>query len=56
MTIFWAGARIFARIIRRIHEEAPGCSVEVLIPDFRAEPEALRLVMVEHPENLESQC
>ncbi|MHB8807437.1 MAG: lipoyl synthase [Anaerolineaceae bacterium] len=46
------GARIFARIIRRIHEEAPGCSVEVLIPDFRAEPEALRLIMAEHPEIL----
>ncbi len=46
------GARIFARIIRRIHEEAPGCSVEVLIPDFRAEPEALRLIMAERPEIL----
>ncbi|MGV8025344.1 MAG: lipoyl synthase [Anaerolineaceae bacterium] len=46
------GARIFARIIRRIHEEAPGCSVEVLIPDFRADPEALRLIMAEHPEIL----
>lgn len=46
------GARIFACIIRRIHEEAPGCSVEVLIPDFRADPEALRLIMAEHPEIL----
>jgi lipoic acid synthetase len=43
------GARIFARIIRRIHEEVPGCSVEVLIPDFRADPEALRLIMEEKP-------
>jgi len=46
------GARIFARIIRRIHEEAPGCSVEVLIPDFRADPAALRLIMAERPEIL----
>jgi len=46
------GARIFARIIRRIHEEVPGCSVEVLIPDFRADPEALRLIMNEKPEIL----
>jgi len=46
------GARIFARIIRRIHEEAPGCSVEVLIPDFRADPQALRLIMAEKPEIL----
>ncbi len=46
------GARIFARIIRRIHEEVPGCSVEVLIPDFRADPEALRLIMDERPEIL----
>jgi len=46
------GARIFARIISRIHEEVPGCSVEVLIPDFRADPEALRLIMAEKPEIL----
>lgn len=46
------GARIFAEIIRRIHDEAPGCSVEVLIPDFRADPEALRIVMAEKPEIL----
>lgn len=46
------GARIFARIIRCIHEEAPGCSVEVLIPDFRADPQALRLIIAEKPEIL----
>jgi lipoic acid synthetase len=46
------GASIFARIIHRIHEEAPGCSVEVLIPDFRADPQALRLIMAEKPEIL----
>ncbi len=46
------GARIFANIIHRIHAEVPGCSIEVLIPDFRANPEALRLIMLEHPEIL----
>ncbi len=46
------GARIFARIIRRIHEEAPGCSVEVLIPDFKGSVEALKIVMDARPEIL----
>jgi len=46
------GARIFARIIRRIHEVAPDCSIEVLIPDFRADPQALRLIMAERPDIL----
>lgn len=46
------GARIFAAIIRSIRAEAPGCSIEVLIPDFRADPEALRLIMAEKPDIL----
>ena len=46
------GARIFAEVIRRIREEQPGCSVEVLIPDFRGDPEALKIVMDERPEIL----
>ncbi len=46
------GARIFAAVIRRIRELAPGCSVEVLIPDFRGDPEALKIVMDAHPEIL----
>lgn len=45
-------ARIFAAVIRRIRELAPGCSLEVLIPDFRGEPEALRIVMDARPEIL----
>ena len=28
------GAYIFAETIRQIHERLPGCSVEVLVPDF----------------------
>jgi lipoic acid synthetase len=46
------GARIFARVIRRIREVHPGCSIEVLIPDFRGDAEALKLVMDERPEIL----
>ena len=46
------GAKIFAQVIRRIREVHPGCSIEVLIPDFRGELEALGLVMAERPEIL----
>jgi lipoic acid synthetase len=46
------GARIFALLIRRIRELAPGCSIEVLIPDFKGSLEALKLVIDEQPEIL----
>jgi len=46
------GAEIFAMTIHRIRELQPGCSIEVLIPDFRGDPAALRLVMDERPEIL----
>mgnify|MGYP000857337248 CR=1 FL=1 len=46
------GAPIFAAIIRRIRELQPGCSVEVLIPDFKAKLPALKMVMDERPEIL----
>jgi len=46
------GAPIFAAVIRRIHELVPGCSVEVLIPDFKASIPALKLVMDARPEIL----
>jgi lipoic acid synthetase len=46
------GARIFAAVIRRIRELVPGCSIEVLIPDFKGELEALKLVMDARPEIL----
>ena len=44
------GAPIFAMVIRRIRELLPGCSVEVLIPDFKGRIEALRIVMEARPE------
>lgn len=46
------GASVFAAVIRRIRELQPGCTVEVLIPDFRGEIEPLRTVMDERPEIL----
>jgi len=46
------GAPIFAMVIRRIRQIHPGCSIEVLIPDFKGDPEALRIVMDAQPEIL----
>ena len=46
------GAPIFAMVIRRIRELHPGCSIEVLIPDFKGSLEALKIVMDAHPEIL----
>lgn len=46
------GAPIFAAVIRRIRELQPGCSIEVLIPDFKGNQEALKMVMDARPEIL----
>jgi len=46
------GARIFAETIREIRRVAPGCSVEVLIPDFQGDDEALQIVLAARPEIL----
>jgi lipoyl synthase len=44
------GADIFARTIRGIHERVPGCSVEVLVPDFQGNEAAIRTVLDARPE------
>jgi lipoyl synthase len=44
------GAAIFAEVIRQIHERVPGCSVEVLTPDFRGREAAIRAVVEAKPE------
>jgi lipoic acid synthetase len=46
------GAQIFSMVIRRIRQLHPGCSIEVLIPDFKGSIEALRMVMDARPEIL----
>ncbi|MFT4604327.1 MAG: lipoic acid synthetase [Rhodothermales bacterium] len=44
------GAPIFSEVIRLIREQSPGCTVEVLIPDFRGIWDALQLVIDARPE------
>lgn len=46
------GAPIFAMLIRRTRELQPGCSIEVLIPDFKGSIEALKIVMDARPDVL----
>ncbi|MGH7494212.1 MAG: lipoyl synthase [bacterium] len=46
------GAAIFAASIRAIRERLPGCSIEVLIPDFKGNEEALLAVLEAQPEIL----
>jgi lipoic acid synthetase len=46
------GAPIFAMVINRIRELQPGCSIEVLIPDFKGSIDALKIVMDARPEIL----
>ncbi len=46
------GAPIFAMVIRRIRQLQPGCSIEVLIPDFKGSRAALQIVMDARPEIL----
>ncbi|PJF27736.1 MAG: lipoyl synthase, partial [Phototrophicales bacterium] len=46
------GAPIFAMVIKRIRQLQPGCSIEVLIPDFKGNETALKIVMDAQPEIL----
>jgi lipoic acid synthetase len=46
------GAPIFAETIRQIRFQVPGCTVEVLIPDFKGNEEALNIVLDAKPEIL----
>jgi len=44
------GAYIFAETIRQIHMRVPGCSVEVLVPDFQGNVDSIRTVLEAQPE------
>jgi lipoyl synthase len=44
------GAWVFAETIRQIHERVPGCSVEVLVPDFQGNVDSIRAVLEAGPE------
>lgn len=46
------GASQFARVITAIREESPGCSVEVLVPDFQGSASALDAVLEAGPDIL----
>jgi len=46
------GAPIFAMVIHRIREIQPGCTIEVLIPDFKGNIDALKMVTDAAPEIL----
>jgi lipoic acid synthetase len=46
------GAHIFARTIEEIRRRVPGCKVEVLIPDFRGDWNALNVVLATRPDVL----
>ena len=46
------GATMFARTLEALHRHCPGTSVEVLIPDFKGDREALRTVLTAGPDIL----
>ena len=46
------GAWLYAETVRQIHALVPGCGVELLIPDFNANPEQLAEVFGSRPEVL----
>jgi lipoic acid synthetase len=44
------GAYIFAETIRQIKQRLPGCSVEVLVPDFQGNVDSIRAVLEARPD------
>jgi lipoic acid synthetase len=44
------GAWAFAETIRQIKEQVPGCSVEVLVPDFQGDEDSIRTVLDASPD------
>jgi len=46
------GARAFAMVIQEIRRQAPGCRVEVLIPDFQGDRTAIEIVVAAAPQVL----
>jgi len=44
------GAALFALVIAEIRSRKPGCTVEVLVPDFQGSLEALRIVLDARPD------
>jgi lipoic acid synthetase len=44
------GAYIFAETIRQIRQRLPGCSIEVLVPDFQGDEAAIATVLAARPD------
>lgn len=44
------GARHWATMIRHLHEECPGVTMEVLIPDMQGRTDLLDIILDEHPD------
>jgi lipoyl synthase len=44
------GAWAFAETIRQVHDAVPGCSIEVLVPDFQGDRDAIASVLEARPE------
>ena len=44
------GSWLYAQTAVEIHQAVPGCGVELLVPDFNADPEQLALVFAARPE------
>lgn len=47
-----SGANFWAEVIREIREKNPNTTIEVLIPDFKADPNLLEIVFIEKPDIL----
>lgn len=44
------GSHHWAAMIRRLHEECPGVTMEVLIPDMQGNTDLLDIILAEHPD------
>ncbi len=46
------GASIFSETVKRIREKVPGCTIEILIPDFKGDEKAFEIIMQNPPDIL----
>lgn len=46
------GASIFAEVVRQIRSQAPGCGIELLIPDMMGDRDSLNIIFDERPDIL----
>lgn len=44
------GAWLYAETARQVHRQAPGCGIELLVPDFKGDPQAIDEVVAAAPE------